>query len=575
MSNIKSVILPLLLTISVAAAGCGNSSSRGGASSAAVSSAAESSESAASESSEAASSGLSALSADSAGFEGLEDGVYEAEVTLAGGSGKASVESPCEITVKNGSAEARIVWSSSHYDYMIVDGEKYLPVNESGNSAFEIPVTALDTGIAVQADTTAMSQAHLIDYTLTFHISENAAGTTGDEGNNIGSAGSTNNSNDSGEEASSSGTSESAAADSAAVPAAPSFAGLTLQSSDENDYAQCYRIYRYSGGYAVIAVNDGREYLLVPEGADVPEVAESDSSSDAAATELVVLQQPLDRIYLAATAVMCQFDSLDAVDRIVLSGAEEDDWSIDSAREAMADGSMLYGGKYSAPDYEQIVSMDCDLAIESTMILHTPKVQEKLEQLGIPVLIDRSSYEPEPLGRTEWVKVYGLLTGEEEKAEEAFSGQEQIVEQLGDAENTGKTVAVFSLNSSHQIVTRSAGDYYGKMIEQAGGIFVTPAQESGNAVSTVSVGIEDFYAAAADADFLIYNGTIEDVPESVSALESEDAIFSQFKAVQNGNVWYTDRSLYQNANRIGTLIGDLHTMLTGDNEETTYLHKMK
>lgn len=98
----------------------------------------------------------------------LDDGEYTVDVTLAGGSGRASVESPAKLTVSGGAFTVTIAWSSSNYDYMVVDGVQYDPVNTEGNSVFEIPLTAFDTPVAVQADTTAMSQPYLIDYTLTF-----------------------------------------------------------------------------------------------------------------------------------------------------------------------------------------------------------------------------------------------------------------------------------------------------------------------------------------------------------------------------------------------------------------------
>lgn len=99
-----------------------------------------------------------------------EDGEYSIQVDLEGGSGKASVTSPTLITVQEGSVTAHIQWSSSNYDYMIVDGEKYLPVNEEGgNSEFEIPVLAMDEAMPVIADTTAMGTPHEINYTLTFY----------------------------------------------------------------------------------------------------------------------------------------------------------------------------------------------------------------------------------------------------------------------------------------------------------------------------------------------------------------------------------------------------------------------
>ena len=96
------------------------------------------------------------------------DGTYTCNVMLEGGSGRAAVDSPAALTVADGKMTAAIVWSSPNYDYMIVDGEKYLPTNTEGNSTFEIPVAALDTALDVTADTVAMSTPHEIEYTLTF-----------------------------------------------------------------------------------------------------------------------------------------------------------------------------------------------------------------------------------------------------------------------------------------------------------------------------------------------------------------------------------------------------------------------
>lgn len=101
----------------------------------------------------------------------LADGTYTVDVTLDGGSGRASVESPAELTIKDGKATAKIVWSSSNYDYMKVADVQYDPVNTEGNSTFEIPVTGFDYKMPVVADTTAMSTPHEIDYTLYFDSS--------------------------------------------------------------------------------------------------------------------------------------------------------------------------------------------------------------------------------------------------------------------------------------------------------------------------------------------------------------------------------------------------------------------
>ena len=106
--------------------------------------------------------------ADETAAEAPADGSYTCAVTLEGGSGRATVESPAALTVADGAMTATIVWSSPNYDYMLIDGEKYLPINTEGNSTFEIPVAALDTALAVTADTVAMSTPHEIEYTLRF-----------------------------------------------------------------------------------------------------------------------------------------------------------------------------------------------------------------------------------------------------------------------------------------------------------------------------------------------------------------------------------------------------------------------
>ena len=119
--------------------------------------------------------GVQAVGGDAAAAEVPADGTYTCAVTLEGGSGRATVDSPAALTVVDGAMTATIVWSSPNYDYMLIDGEKYLPTNTEGNSTFEIPVAALDTALAVTADTVAMSTPHEIDYTLTLDSTTLAA----------------------------------------------------------------------------------------------------------------------------------------------------------------------------------------------------------------------------------------------------------------------------------------------------------------------------------------------------------------------------------------------------------------
>ena len=114
---------------------------------------------------------LAALGCANKAGTALADGTYEIGLTLSGGSGKASIASPAELTVRDGKMAVRVVWSSSNYDYMLVGGEKLLPEIVDGHSVFTVPVDTLDEPLSVVADTTAMSTPHEIEYAITFDVS--------------------------------------------------------------------------------------------------------------------------------------------------------------------------------------------------------------------------------------------------------------------------------------------------------------------------------------------------------------------------------------------------------------------
>ncbi len=264
----------------------------------------------------------------------------------------------------------------------------------------------------------------------------------------------------------------------------------------ELDYAQCFSVEFSEFGYARIVI-DQETYLLVPEESFVPHGTPED---------VTVLRQPLDNIYLQATAAMDCFRKLDAISAVTMSGTQAEGWYIPEARQAMEDGRMVYAGKYSAPDYELIVDKGCDLALESTMIYHNPEVKEQLERFGIPVLVERSSYESHPLGRMEWIKLYGVLLNKRTEAEAYFNQQLEHLEPVLKQETTGKTVAFFSVTSNGSVTVRKSGDYIAKAIELAGGVYVFDSLEAEqeNALSTMNIQMETFYDAARDADVLIY-----------------------------------------------------------------------
>ena len=344
-------------------------------------------------------------------------------------------------------------------------------------------------------------------------------------------------------------------------------AELEYEDSMELLYAEKFSVDYYTGGFSLVTVNGSERYLVVPEGKESP----GDLAED-----IMVLYQPLDRIYLVASAVMDMFISMDSLDVIRFTGTKAASWYLEEAREAVETGNILYAGNYSAPDYEQILAEGCDLAIENTMVYHTPEVKEQLEKFGIPVMVDYSSYETEPLGRTEWVKLYGLLADREEEAAEAFAGQQEAFASIGDAEDTGKTVAFFYITSSGEVNVRKASDYLPKMIELAGGhyVFSDLGAEDDTASSTVSLQMEEFYAAAREADYLIYNSTIDGELSSVEELFGKSELLENFKAVREGNVYCTTRDLYQSSMELGTMIADIHGMLNGEEDGLTYLYRL-
>ena len=353
-----------------------------------------------------------------------------------------------------------------------------------------------------------------------------------------------------------------------AAPAGVRWDELSFDRTLPLSYATQFSVSYAGDSYTRITIGDDQTFLLTADGADTPEgVPDS----------VTVLHQPLTNIYLVASAAMDYFDRLDAVDAIALSGQKEDDWYIESARAAMAAGSMVYAGKYSAPDYETILSLGCDLAIENTMIYHTPAVIEQLQTIGVPVLVERSSYESDPLGRIEWLKLYGALVGKEDAACACFDELIGSLSGILDQPSTGKTVAFFYITTSGAVNIRKSGDYIAKSIRMAGGDYVA-FDESGeeNALSTMTIQMESFYDTAADADILIYNSTIDGEIRTMDELLAKSPLLADFKAVQNGNVWCISKNFYQESLALGDMILDVHAILNDENAGALhFLQKLK
>ena len=333
-------------------------------------------------------------------------------------------------------------------------------------------------------------------------------------------------------------------------------------------YAEQFSVDRYENGISLVTVGDGEKYLLVPENETV------ETSGD-----ITVINTPVDNIYLAASSAMDLFFGIGADDRIFAASTLERDWSLPYVKQAMSDEDILYAGKYSAPDYELILSEGCGIAIESTMIYHKPEVKEQLERFGIPVFVERSSYESHPLGRLEWVKLYGLMTGKEEEAEKLFSEQSELLQSVSQNGSAGKTAAFFYISQKGSAVVRKPDDYVSKMIQLAGGEYIFTSDDLNteeNAQSTTDMQFEAFYAAAKDADVLIYSSTIDGGIDDISALLEKNSLFADFKAVKTGNVWCTDKNMFQQTTAAAEIISDLNLIFTDNaGDETEFFYRIK
>lgn len=330
----------------------------------------------------------------------------------------------------------------------------------------------------------------------------------------------------------------------------------TILSSVDIEYATQFTIDNLEKGYKCIHVSDGSNYILVPEG--MP-------------TEYKGIQNPVylplgsDSIYIAASSVMDLFLTLDSLDLVVACSTKAADFNVTEIREKIESDEIEYVGKYSSPDYEALLSLGCDIAVESTMISHAPKIKEELESLSIPVFVDRSSYEESPLGRLEWIKVYGAILGREEEANRFFESQVDKLlkmekELSGSA--SGKRIAFFYISSNGYVNVRKPGDYICKMMEIAGGEYALDSiMAETNALSTVNINWEEFYVLAKDADIIIYNGTIDGGLTSVKDLIEKNELFADFKAVKEGNVYCTSLNMYQESSKIVDIILDMNNVI--------------
>lgn len=350
----------------------------------------------------------------------------------------------------------------------------------------------------------------------------------------------------------------------------------------ELEYAKEFAARFYEGGLTEINIGEDR-FLIVDEGCKVPDEAVSDEKEG----KIKILRKPLNNIYVASSAVMDYFDALDALDSVSMTSTKAEDWSIDRVKQLVTDDVISYVGKYSMPDYEYVLDDGCSLAIENRMIYHSPETKEKLETLGIPVMVDWSSLEESPLARVEWIKLYGILTGREEKALEIFESQKnklnsivnKIEEERKERPAQNVTAVLFYINASGIPSIRNPKDYFTDLIRMAGADYSFDDIGENTDKTYINIQMEEFYSGGYDTDVMIYNSNFGTEPETMEDITSQDEMLKEFKAVKNGNVWCYSQDSYQQPTKLSELTEELYEIFKfvrdgGEEPELEYFKRI-
>ena len=344
-----------------------------------------------------------------------------------------------------------------------------------------------------------------------------------------------------------------------------------VESSLELSYAKNFSVDYCEGGYKLLTVKNGdavvARFLTIPEGAEAPAALDED---------IVTLQMPMSNLLVSSTPTTSLINAIGALDAITLTTTDYDTWYIPEVKAAMDNGAMTYVGSYKEPDFELLAAAQPSFSIFSTMLESVPDVAEKLTELGIPYMLDESTYEEHPLARVEWIKLYGALLDKEAEAKAAFDAQEELIASIN-AESTGKTVAMFYITSKGALYARNGGDYMAKMLSLAGGEYIL-ADMNPEKSGTQQMEMEEFFSKASEADCIIYIWSLGGKPADMAAFLERNEMLSEFKAVKEGNVWCTTPDYFQISNTLGEMVADMNRMLTNEDPEVTaftYLFKLQ
>ena len=365
------------------------------------------------------------------------------------------------------------------------------------------------------------------------------------------------------------------------------YSQLTSTGKEENTFAELFSIEHLKDenekAYSKIEVFDKEKkldtsWLLLPEGVD--------KVSGAPAGVNIMTFRDRQNIMVSSASTMALINAMDALSKVPMTTADTT-WRIQEIKDAIDKGTVKEVGKYSKPDYEQIISIGAEkhvtFAVFSTMLDSVPDVYDQLTKTcNLRIMRDQSSYESHPLGRTEWIKIYGEIFDMRDKSDAVFNGQVEILNETSSKINVPeaerKTVLIFYTTSTKDtFYVRNAADYVTELVNLGGGKQVAEIGpgKSGNTKMTQ----ESFIQECSQADYVLYNWTsgasgVKD--ESLQGLIDARLgdWFKDFKAYKEGNVWRTSNDF---SHKMGEMVADIYKMLYGENvsDTLTYVNRLK
>lgn len=333
--------------------------------------------------------------------------------------------------------------------------------------------------------------------------------------------------------------------------------GMVHESSLDLKYAKSFTVDYFEGGYKIIEDWTGRKTILIPEGKEVPELKE----------EMDIVQMPINSVGAFSTVNVTHLRPLGEIDKVSLV-TRDSGWHIPEITEGLEDGSIVFVGKNSAPDYEKIQEVNPDIIFITTGTSHGgDETTLKLDEMGIKWIGHSSHREEDPRGRLEWVKFAAVLLDKEAEAEEFYDEQvariDDVVEKASQIPEDEKITVATTFMSGDTFYARNAGDYEVKLYEMAGGKYILEdmnPDETGN----TKMSAEEFYAEIEDVDLFIYNtamGADTKTKEDVLALAD---YFKDIKAVENNNLWGIKDPYFQSADHVADMIEDLYEIFTAE-----------